>query len=380
MNYRELGNTGLKVSEIGFGGEWMDGTLEETKSVVSACKEAGINFLDCWMPDPLRRSNLGDALIGQRDTWIIQGHLGSTWQNDQYVRTRELGPVKAAFDDLLERFHTNYIDIGMIHFVDKVDEFKTVTNGVFREYVEDLHAKHIIHHIGLSTHNPEIAKLACNTPFIEVVMFSINPAFDMMPATDNIEDLFGDYQIEGLSGINKDRAELYALAEETKTALTVMKPYAGGRLLSAEMSPFGVALTPIQCLHFALTRPAVASVLPGFSTPTQVYEAAAYENATADQRDYATTLANAPAHAYYGQCTYCGHCAPCTKGIDIATVNKYYDLATMYDQVPDSIREHYHALSVIAADCTACQACEDHCPFGVKIAEKMKKAADLFNE
>lgn len=86
MNYRELGNTGLKVSEIGFGGEWMDGTLEETKSVVSACKEAGINFLDCWMPDPLRRSNLGDALIGQRDTWIIQGHLGSTWQNDQYVR------------------------------------------------------------------------------------------------------------------------------------------------------------------------------------------------------------------------------------------------------------------------------------------------------
>lgn len=159
-----------------------------------------------------------------------------------------------------------------------------------------------------------------------------------------------------------------------------MKPYAGGRLLSAEMSPFGVALTPIQCLHFALTRPAVASVLPGFSTPTQVYEAAAYENATADQRDYATTLANAPAHAYYGQCTYCGHCAPCTKGIDIATVNKYYDLATMYDQVPDSIREHYHALSVTAADCTACQACEDRCPFGVKIAEKMKKAADLFNE
>ena len=33
-------------------------------------------------------------------------------------------------------------------------------------------------------------------------------------------------------------------------------------------------------------------------------------------------LANAPAHAYRGQCTYCGHCAPCPKGIDIAMVNK----------------------------------------------------------
>ena len=61
MQYRTLGNTGLKVSEIGFGGEWMDGTLEETIAVTRACEDAGINILDCWMPDPTRRSNLGDA-------------------------------------------------------------------------------------------------------------------------------------------------------------------------------------------------------------------------------------------------------------------------------------------------------------------------------
>ena len=55
MQYRTLGTTGLKVSEIGFGGEWMDGTLEETLAVTRACEDAGINILDCWMPDPTRR-------------------------------------------------------------------------------------------------------------------------------------------------------------------------------------------------------------------------------------------------------------------------------------------------------------------------------------
>ena len=157
-----------------------------------------------------------------------------------------------------------------------------------------------------------------------------------------------------------------------------MKPYAGGRLLTADMSPFGVALSPVQCIHYALTRPAVVSVLPGYSTADHVAQAVAYESASADERDYASVLAGAPRHAYFGQCTYCGHCAPCSEGIDIATVNKYYDLAVMQDTLPDSLREHYRALDVTAESCTGCQTCEERCPFGVKIAEKMERALDLF--
>ena len=157
-----------------------------------------------------------------------------------------------------------------------------------------------------------------------------------------------------------------------------MKPYAGGRLLVADTSPFGVALTAAQCIHYALTRPAVASVMAGFSSPEHVADAVSYEGAMPDERDYASVLAGAPSHAYFGQCTYCGHCAPCAVGIDIATVNKYYDLAVMQDAVPDSLREHYRALDATAADCTACRACEERCPFGVKIADKMERAAELF--
>lgn len=377
MQYRKLGNTGLEVSEIGFGGEWMDKSLEETRAVVDACEAAGINILDCWMADPARRSNLGDALEGRRDKWIIQGHIGSTWQDGQYVRTRDMDQVKPAFEDLLKRFHTDYMDIGMIHFVDKTDEYRQIMDGPFMEYVRALLAAGTICHIGLSTHNPDVAKLAAAEPAIEVVMFSLNPAFDMLPASDDINDLFGDYSA-ATGGINADRAELYALCEQTDTGLTVMKPYAGGRLLAADTSPFGVALTAAQCIHYALTRPAVASVMAGFSSPEHVADAVSYEGATPDERDYASVLAGAPSHAYFGQCTYCGHCAPCAVGIDIATVNKYYDLAVMQDAVPDSLREHYRALDATAADCTACRACEERCPFGVKIADKMERAAALF--
>ncbi|MBM6815825.1 aldo/keto reductase [Olsenella uli] len=384
MRYRELGRTGLIVSEIGFGGEWMDGTPEEVRAVVDAAEAAGVNILDCWMPDPTRRSNLGDALAarGTRGRWVIQGHLGSTWQGGQYVRTRDLAQVRPAFEDLLARFHTDYVDLGMIHYVDKPAEFDRLMDSAgspFMDYVRELRAAGAIRHVGLSTHNPEVALRAVRSPEIEVILFSVNPAFDMMPATDDLDAYFDERgDAAATDGMRPERAELYALAEETGTGITVMKGYMGGRLFDAAQSPFGVALTPVQCLHYALTRPAVASVMVGFGEPAHVAEAVAYETATDAERDYARVLAGAPRHAYLGSCTYCGHCAPCPKGIDIAAVNKFYDLATSYDELPDSLREHYRALGATAAGCIACRACEGRCPFGVRVAERMAAAAELF--
>ena len=380
MRYRELGRTGLRVSEIGFGGEWMDGAPEEARAVVDAAEAAGVNILDCWMPDPTRRSNLGDALAGRRERWVIQGHLGSTWQGEQYVRTRDLAQVRPAFEDLLARFHTDYMDLGMIHYVDKPAEFlELMDDSPFIGYVHELRAAGTIRHVGLSTHNPEVARLAVESPEIEAILFSVNPAFDMMPATDDLDAYFDERgERAATDGMRPERAELYALAEETGTGITVMKGYMGGRLFDAAQSPFGVALTPVQCLHYALTRPAVASVMVGFGEPAHVADAVAYEIATDAEKDYASVLAGAPRHAYVGQCTYCGHCAPCPKGIDIASVNKFFDLATSYDEVPDSLREHYRALGPTAADCVACHACEGRCPFGVRVAERMAAAAELF--
>ena len=379
MRYRELGKTGLKVSEIGLGAEWLERhNAEEVKAVIDCCESYGINILDCWMSEPNVRSNIGNALKGKRGKWIIQGHFGSTWQNGQYVRTREMDKVKEAFSDLLTRLQTDYIDLGMIHFVDEEAEFHRIMDEEFLAYMKEQKASGVIRHIGMSTHNPKVAKLAALSGEIEMILFSINPAFDLLPASEDINTYFADSYEENLSGIDPERAELYRICEQNGVGITVMKGYAGGRLFSAQTSPFGVALTPVQCIHYALTRPGVASVLAGYDTPEHVREAVAYETAAEEEKDYASVLAKAPHHAYTGQCTYCGHCAPCPSGIDIAMVNKLYDLAVMQPEVPAAVRAHYEGLSANAADCIACGGCEKRCPFDVPVIQRMEKAKELF--
>ncbi len=379
MEYRELGRTGLKASVIGFGAEWI-GKMDDADVVAMAERgaAAGMNIVDCWMSDPAVRSSLGLALESTRDRWIVQGHIGSTWQDGQYVRTRDMDAVRPAFEDLLKRLRTDHIEVGMIHYVDDPAEFADIMSGPFIDYVRELKDAGTIGHIGLSTHNPEVGLLAAKEPEIELIMFSSNPAFDLMPATDDLEDLFGDYDnVEG-DGIDPVRAAFYAECEKNNVAMTVMKAYAGGRLLSAEASPFGVALTPAQCIHYALTRPAAASVMVGVESVEQLEEALAYGNATPQELDYATVLAGAPKHAFAGQCTYCGHCAPCTVGINIALANKFYDLAEQHGSVPPSVQGHYEAMDATAGACIACGECEPRCPFDVPIIERMGAATELF--
>ena len=378
MRYRNLGKTGLKVSEIGFGGEWLERHDEaESVKLVRYAGEQGINIIDCWMPDPKSRDIIGKGMEGNREKWIVQGHIGSTWQDGQYVKTREMKYVVPAFEDILTRMKTDYIELGMIHYVDAVEDWNNCMNTDYIRYVHDLHERGVIRHIGLSTHNPRIAKLAVESGFVEMILFSINPAFDMHPATENLDDMFGKYE-EGLAGIDQERAGLYRLCEEKEVGITVMKGYFGGRLFDAKTSPFGTAFTPIQCIHYALTRPGVAAIMVGYDTKEQIDEAVSYEAASESEKDYASMIASAPLHSYSGQCTYCGHCKPCPVNIDIAMVNKFYDLAIQQPEIPASVKAHYEALGATASACIGCRGCESRCPFGVQVADRMTKTAELF--
>ena len=124
MVKRRLGKTELMVSEIGFGAEWLERHPEEESiELVRYAGENGINIIDCWMPDYKSRNIIGKAISGQRSRWYIQGHVGSTLKDGQYYKTRDMSYVKPAFEDLLERLRTDYIDLGMIHFVDSEEEW-----------------------------------------------------------------------------------------------------------------------------------------------------------------------------------------------------------------------------------------------------------------
>lgn len=379
MKYRELGKTGLMVSEIGFGGEWLERhEKKEGVELIRYASSKGINILDCWMADPKSRDIIAEGIERNRADWFIQGHIGSTWKDGQYFRTRDLQYVEPAFNDLLTRLKTDYIDLGMIHYVDSEKEWEDIQHSDYLRYIFSLKEKGTIHHIGISTHNPKIALKAAESGYVEMILFSINPAFDMLPSSEDIETMFKETYDPKLRGIDPERAELYQTCAEKGVGITVMKPYAGGRLFDEKRSPFGVKLTPIQCIHYALTRPGVAAVMCGYDDKEQVDQALAYEDAGEQERDYASVLSNAPLHSCRGQCTYCGHCKPCVKNLDIALINKFYDLAAMQKEVPATVKSHYEALEHTASECIHCHSCEQRCPFGVKISERMEKTAELF--
>ncbi len=382
MNYRRLGRTGLMVSEIGFGGEWLDRmTAEEARDITLRAHDLGINIVDCWMSDPEVRTRLGDAVAQDRDHWIVQGHIGSTWQDGQYVRTRDVERCKAAFDDLLARFHTDHIELGMIHYVDDPEELRRCLDSPYRDLVEGLKAQGVIGHVGMSTHSAVCGQMAVDADAVDMLLFSVNPAYDMQPAAYDIMTLASGADAQ-LGDFDEGRTELYRSCERKDVGITVMKAFAGGNLLDADRSAFGVALTPAQCIHYCLTRPAVASVMLGYGSLADLEADVAYEQATEQERDYASVLASAPRHPVSGLCTYCGHCAPCPVGINVAQVNKFSDLAQVQvdkgGAVPDLVRDHYLALDHHADECIACGGCEDRCPFGVGVIERMARTVELF--
>ena len=382
MKYRTLGKTGLKVSEISLGCEGFvdhDGTL--TPLLMDRAESLGINYLDFYTPNPDLRDRLGKALAGRREKFILQAHLCTTWKIDQYERTRKIEEVRSSFDDLLARLDTGYIEVGMIHYVDSMEDWEEVCRGPVMEYAKELKAAGKIKHIGMSSHNLVAAKAAVESGLIEVLMFSVNPCYDLQPASEDCNDLWDDKNYQSLhSNMDPDREGLYALCEQQGVGITVMKALGGGDLLDAELSPAGIALTANQCIHYALTRPSVATVLSGAHTLEELEVSAAYETASEEERDYATAFALMPRINWEGHCMYCGHCAPCPNNIDVASVTKFLNLAKAQGTVPETVREHYGALEHTAEECIACGACEKRCPFSVKIIDNMKEAVAVFGK
>ena len=212
MEYRTLGRTGMSVSEIGLGCEHLQGKPGETiERVVHAALDGGVNILDVFMSEPQVRSDIGAALRGRREKVLLQGHIGSIWRDGQYERSRDGALCEAFVADFLKRLGTDYVDIGMIHFVDTLDDLATVENGPVLAYARRLKEQGVIRSIGMSSHDPVTARRAVESGWLDVLMFSVNPAYDLLPENTNIDSYFvpDTWRRDGLSGINPNRAALY---------------------------------------------------------------------------------------------------------------------------------------------------------------------------
>jgi predicted aldo/keto reductase-like oxidoreductase len=381
MEYRKIGKTGISASVIGLGGASLSElAAAEVEAVVGTALDAGLNIIDVFMPGKEVRNRIGRAIKGRRDKVLIQGHIGSTDIHEQNDVSRDLATCKKYFESLLTDMETDYIEFGMFFFVDTPADFSQVFESRLLEYALTLKEKGIIRAIGASCHNSTTARRIVETGVVDLIMFSVNPVFDMTPDESDIYELLDDQKLKQNFSlkIEPGRAALYRLCAEREVGITVMKTLCAGKLLSAELSPFAKPMTVGQCIHYALTRPAVVSTLIGCKNTAELTEALRYFDMTDEERDYSGIIETYQG-GFRGNCMYCNHCLPCPSCIDVAALTKYLDIATLTNgHTSSSVIQHYRALDKHGSDCVGCGSCEKRCPFGVPVIKNMKRAAELF--
>lgn len=365
MIYRTLPRGGEKISIIGLGmGSIHESGESEIENTVRYAIEKGVNYFDMVASEAKPYAPYARAIKDNRSRVLLQMHFGALYDGGTYGWTRDVKKIKNAFESQLKLLQTDYTDFGFVHCIDEEDDYDDVMrkNGIW-DYLRSLKEAGVIRHLGLSSHDPDIIRRFLDLDLIDMVMFSINPAYDYSTGTYGI-------------GTSEQRSRLYRDCESAGVGISVMKPFGGGQLLNAKTSPFGQALSEHQCMQYALDRPGVLTVLPGIRGKRDLDKIFSFLDATQEQRDYSVIGRFAPQNAV-GNCVYCNHCQPCPAGINIGLVNKYYDLALAGDELA---KGHYQKLSVNASACLHCGHCESRCPFSVKQERRMDEINAYFTK
>ena len=362
MQYRTNRRTGDKVSEIGMGTAYVvEADKKEAVRTVRRAYEGGINYFDLAAGDGTAFATFGEALADVRDEVMYQIHFGADYSKVTYGWTLNLDAVKRSVDKQLHDLKTDYINYGFIHCQDESKDWEKYQKNGILKYLLDMRDQGVVKHIGASSHTPSVIQEILDTDLIDMLMFSVNPAYDYN---------HGDYAFGGVD----ERADVYKRCEKLGVGISVMKPFSGGQLLSAKTSPFGSALTQYQCIKYALDKPGILTVLPGAQSVEEIDFLLKYYDQAEEDLDYSIIGSFAPPEAS-GKCVYCNHCEPCPAGIDIGAVNKFYDLAKIGD---DMAREHYLALEKNASDCIRCGHCNSRCPFSVDQMSRMQEIKGYF--
>ncbi len=367
MEYRQLphGTDRETFSVLGLGMGGIQHTPpEEIEAIIRKAIANGINFFDLCAGGAVY-APFGRAIRGQREKVFLQVHFGAVYdEKGEYGWCRDFETIRKTFAWELETLGTDYVDFGFLHCVDENEDFDKLVEIGLLDYLKELKARGIVRHIGFSSHTPSVANRILDTGLIDMMMFSINPAYDFEKGDE--------YGI----GSVKERMELFRRCQREGVGISVMKPFFAGQLLSREHSPFGVALNHYQCLQYAIDRPGVLTAVPGVQTMAHLDTLLGFLTAPAEERDY-SVIGTFTADTVSGTCVYCNHCQPCPAGIDIGLVNKYYDLAMAGDTIA---KNHYSKLSITAGDCLQCGHCDSRCPFHVEQSLRMKTIAAKFGK
>ena len=366
MEYRKLphGRADEAFSVLGLGmGSMQESFDKEIEAVIRRAVASGINFFDLCAGGKSVYEPFGRAIEGEREKVFFQLHFGAVYnEKGEYGWSRDLDVIRDTFQWELKVLGTDYADFGFLHCVDEDKDLQDLLQNGILDYVMDQKAAGRVHYIGFSSHTPSVANKVLDMGIADLMMFSINPAYDM----EQGDEL-------GIGSVS-ERAELFRRCETEGIGISVMKPFHGGKLLDGKTSPFHTPLTRFQCIQYALDRPGVLAVVPGVRGMNDLEELLLFVGAEEKDRDYSIIGQFTPESAQ-GSCVYCNHCQPCPAGIDVGLVNKYYDLALAGDKMAAS---HYDKLTVKADACIGCGHCDRRCPFRVKQSDRMRDIAEYF--
>ncbi|HHW40217.1 MAG TPA: 4Fe-4S dicluster domain-containing protein [Syntrophomonadaceae bacterium] len=331
MRYRTLGRTGLKVSEIGFGGIPIQRiSLEEAVAVINRALDLGINFFDTARGYTDSEEKLGVALRKRRD--------GAFIATKSMARTKE--EMAADIKKSLETMGLDYIDLYQMHNVKDRESLQRVLgkDGALAA-LKEAKENGLIRHIGVTGHIKSFLIELMKTGEVETVQLPFNP-------------------VE-----TNDVREVLEMAGKTNTGVIVMKPLAGGAFKNASLS-----------LRYILEHP-VSVVIPGMDSVQQVEENAAVGSSplqlSAEER---SALEEEVARLGTTFCRRCEYCQPCPQGIDIPMVFLLDGYYQRYD-LKGWARQRYEGMKVKPDACQECGECEEKCPYSLPIRRMLREAA-----
>lgn len=369
MQYRDFGNTGFKISALGFGamrlprkqaGEETVVDEELSIAMIHRAFEGGVNYIDTAYGYCGSKSEVivGKALKGWRDKVKLSTKLplNSVESRDDYRRL---------LDEQLTKLDTDHIDFYHFHGLRQTRwEEKVQAFGLVEE-MQKAREEGLIRFISYSFHDkPEMIRTFVDTG-----------VFDSMLCQYNFLD--------------RTNEEMIGYARQKGMGVVVMGPVGGGRLASPmeylRESIEGDRSTPEVALRFVLSNREVCCALSGMSTMQQVEENLATASDTSslsreekEQLDAAIASRKELANLY---CTGCGYCMPCPQEVNIPVCFEAMINHKVYGFTDEAMRK-YRAIGdqwlvgKRADACVDCGQCEPKCPQNIPIRKQLKEVAE----
>lgn len=225
MEYRINKRTGDKISVLGFGTSYIAETEErDAVAAIQRAYEGGVNYYDLATAEGRTFPYFGTALSGVRKNVFYQIHFGADYASGTYGWSTDGETIRRSVEWQLANLKTDYIDYGFIHCIDEVADWKQYRkNGAFA-YLMQMKEQGVVKHIGLSSHTPDTIQKVLDDVSVDMLMFSVNPGYDYQK---------GEYA----KGSLDERSAVYSRCEREGIGISVMKPFSGGQMLDAAVSP-----------------------------------------------------------------------------------------------------------------------------------------------